>query len=327
MNSNDLIAQARNCLKLESDAILATANALDDSFTRVIKRMTDTLWANKKLIFSGVGKNVHICQKLVGTFNSTGVTSCFLDPTQALHGDLGVISEGDLAFLFSNSGETDELKRLYPSIKRLGASTVAVTAIPDSELAKVCDLTLIYQVPEEACPLNLAPTSSTTAALALGDALAMVFLEIRGFAREDFARLHPAGSLGKALLLRVNDVMRSGQRLAVASANVTVKEALIKITQSQSGCIALTDDAGCLIGIFTDGDFRRLMIRGGSEALELPISQFMTRTPKTILQGTMAVDVLKRFEEWKINSLIVVDIDDHPVGIVDSQDLPKLKIV
>ncbi len=327
MNSEDLLKRARHCLNLESKAIVATADALDESFVRVVRKMTDTLLDQNKLIFTGVGKNVHICEKLVGTFNSTGVTSCFLDPTQALHGDLGVLHEGDLVFLFSNSGETDELKKLYPSIKRLGATTVAVTAVASSELAKVCDMALIYQVPEEACPLDLAPTSSTTAAMALGDALAMVFLEIRGFSREDFAKLHPAGSLGKTLLLRVNDIMRSGSRLAVASMNVTVKDALFAITQAQCGCIALTDEAGRLAGIFTDGDFRRLMVRGNGDILHSPITQFMTRTPKTILSGTMAVDVLKRFEEWKINSLMVVDLDDRPVGVVDSQDLPKLKIV
>ncbi len=327
MDTATLLAKARKCLMLESSAIQDTATALDKSFVHVIEDIETTVASDNKIIFSGVGKNSPICQKLVGTFNSTGVPACSLDPTQALHGDLGVLVAKDLVFLLSNSGETEELIQLLPVIKWLGGRIVTITAQADSQLARKADRVLLYSVPEEACPLNLAPTSSTAAALALGDALAMVYLDMRDFTREDFARLHPAGSLGKTLLLRVESIMRSGDRFASAPDTVTVQEALLAITRAKCGALALINPQnGRLTGIFTDGDFRRCALKGG-DFIQQPVTRFMTRNPKTIQSGALAVDALKIFEKYDINDLIVIDAENHPIGLIDNHDLPKLKIV
>ena len=240
------------------EALQATADSLDASFVAVVEAVEAALRAGRKLIFSGVGKSAHIAQKLAGTFNSTGVTSCFLDATQALHGDLGLCAPGDLAVLLSNSGQSAEMLRLLAMLKRFEITTVALTSNPDSEIAREAGFRLLYRVPREACPLRLAPTASTTAALALGDALAMVLLERRGFTREDFARLHPAGNLGTALLLKVKDIMRTGDRLPVLPEQHTVQDAILGMTKAKAGCIALINQrSGKLTGILTDGDFRR----------------------------------------------------------------------
>ena len=238
--------------------------------------------AGRKLIFSGVGKSAHIAQKLAATFNSTGVSSCFLDSTQALHGDLGLSDEGDLALLLSNSGQSDEILRLLPLLRRFGLKIVAFTGDPASDLARSSDFRLIYRVPREACPLKLAPTASTTAALALGDALAMVLLQARGLTRDDFARYHPAGSLGRALLLRVRDIMRTGPRLAVAPDSILAQDAMLAMTRAKCGCIALIDGrSGRLTGILTDGDFRRRAL-ADSDFMRRPAADFMSRKPKTV---------------------------------------------
>jgi arabinose-5-phosphate isomerase len=283
--------------------------------------------AGRKLIFSGVGKSAHIAQKLAGTFNSTSVTSCFLDATQALHGDLGLCAAGDLAVLLSNSGQSAEMLRLLAMLKRFELTLVALTSNPDSELAKGADLRLLYRVPREACPLRLAPTASTTAALALGDALAMVLLERRGFTREDFARLHPAGNLGTALLLKVKDIMRIGERLPVMSDQRTVQDAILGMTKAKAGSIALVDEvSGKLTGILTDGDFRRHVL-SGPDFLGQPVNRFMTPTPKTVHCDALAVEALRIFDRFKIDDLVVVDDTGRPVGLVDVQDLPKMKLL
>ena len=327
MDTTTLLSKARYCLQLEIKAIQATATDLDESFVDVIRDIEATVTHQKKIIFSGVGKNAAICQKLVGTFNSTGVPACLLHPSQALHGDIGVLTEKDLVFLISNSGETEELLHLLPIIKRQGGRIVAITAAPGSQLAIEADRVLIYRVPEEACPLNLAPTASTAAALALGDALAMVYLEIRGFTREDFAKLHPAGSLGKTLLLRVKNIMRSGVKFATAPETVTVQEALILITKAKCGAIALVSPQdGCLSGIFTDGEFRRCTLKGNNFIQE-PVAKFMNRNPLTIQEESLAIEALKVFEKSKVDDLIVINDKNHPVGLIDAQDLPKLKLI
>ena len=319
------LAKARACLEIESTAINATAAALDERFVRVLRAVEETLAAGRKLIFSGVGKSAHIAQKIVGTLNSIGAPTSFLDATQALHGDLGLCSEGDLAILVSNSGQTEELLRLCPLLRRFGVRVVALTSQPESELVRGSDLQLLYQVPREACPLRLAPTASTTAALALGDALAMVLLESRGLTREDFARFHPAGTLGMVLLLKVDDIMRTGDRAPVLPPTATTQEAILAMTRAKAGSLAVVDPAsGKLDGIFTDGDFRRSALTG-SGFLERPVSEFMTRGPKTIAAGSLAIDALKTFEQFKIDDLLVIDAAGRPIGLVDNQDLPKLK--
>lgn len=320
------VRAGRNCLHWEVEAIESTAAALDGSFAAVLGRIDATVAAGRKLIFSGVGKNVPVGQKIAATFNSTGVRSIFLDPIQAFHGDLGICMEGDLAFLFSNSGETDEIVRLLPVLRRFGVEVVAVTAEGGSQLAANAGDVLRFHYRREGCPLDLAPTASTTAAQALGDALAMAYATLRSFTREDFARLHPGGALGQRLLLKVSDVMRTDSRMACLPASSSIKEVLLALTRAKCGTAALVGaDADRLAGVFTDGDFRRL-------ALELPgfldacVADHMTRGPKTVEAGELVVEALKILERSRINDLVVVDARGAPVGLLDGQDLPKLKL-
>ncbi|HUL52145.1 MAG TPA: KpsF/GutQ family sugar-phosphate isomerase [Opitutaceae bacterium] len=326
-DANSALVRGRECIRIEMEALQATAEALDASFVAVVEAVEAAMVAGRKLIFSGVGKSAHIAQKLAGTFNSTGVTSCFLDATQALHGDLGLCAPGDLAVLLSNSGQSAEMLRLLAILKRFELTIVALTSNPDSEIARDADLRLLYRVPREACPLRLAPTASTTAALAMGDALAMVLLERRGFTRDDFARLHPSGNLGTALLLKVTEIMRTGDRLPVMSDQRTIQDAILGMTKAKAGCIALVDEVtGKLSGILTDGDFRRHVL-SSRDFLAQPVAQFMTRTPKTVPHAALAVEALRVFDHYKIDDLIVVDEAGRPVGLVDVQDLPKMKLL
>ena len=321
-----ILARARDCIRIESAALADTAKALGAEFVETVRAVEATIAGGGKLIFTGVGKSAHIAQKLTGTFNSTGVASCFLDATQALHGDLGLCAEGDLCILLSNSGQTEEILRLVPVLKRLGVKLVALTGKADSDLVRNSDFRLLYRVRREACPLALAPTASTTAALALGDALAMVLLEARGLTRDDFAKFHPAGNIG-ALLLKVRDIMRSGERLPVAVETVSTQDAILAMTRAKSGSIALVHaKSGKLTGILTDGDFRRSALTG-PDFLQKPVAEFMTRNPKVISETALGVDALRLFESYKIDDLIVVNGRGRPVGLIDGQDLPKLKIV
>lgn len=326
LQTKTVLARARECIRIEQEGLAETAKGLGDEFVDTARAVQATIAAGRKLIFTGVGKSAHIAQKLTGTFNSTGVPSSFLDATQALHGDLGLCCEGDLGILLSNSGQTEEILRLVPILKRLGVKLVAFTGQPDSDLAKNADHRLLYRVRREACPLALAPTASTTAALALGDALAMVLLEERGLTRDDFAKFHPAGNLG-ALLIKVRDIMRTGDRLPIAQETVSTQEAILAMTRAKSGSIALVHRrTGKLTGILTDGDFRRSAL-SGPDFLQKPVSTFMTRNPKVIAENALGVDALRLFEAYKIDDLIVINAHGRPVGLIDGQDLPKLKIV
>ncbi len=328
LQPQSVLRRARACIRIESDALAATAKGLGAEFVATARAVEAVSAAGGKLIFSGVGKSAHIAQKLTGTFNSTGVSSCFLDATQALHGDLGLCAEGDLAIILSNSGQTEEVLRLVPMLKRFGVKLVALTGHPESDLAQNADYRLIYRVPREACPLELAPTASTTAALALGDALAMVLLEARGLTRDDFARYHPAGNLGRVLLLRVRDIMRTGDRLPVLADTASIQDAILTMTKAKSGSIALVHaKKGKLTGILTDGDFRRSALQAGPDFLTQPVARFMTRSPKVIRDDALGVDALRLFEAHRIDDLIVVNAAGKPVGLIDGQDLPKLKIV
>ncbi|HVT72104.1 MAG TPA: KpsF/GutQ family sugar-phosphate isomerase [Lacunisphaera sp.] len=328
LDAASILAKARHCLTVEREAIDATAAVLQQDFVEVVHAVERTVAGGHKLILSGVGKNAPIAQKLAGTFNSTGVPACFLDPTQALHGDLGLCAAGDLAILLSNGGASEEMLRLLPLFEKFGLKTVALTGAADSELARGADFKLVYRAPREACPLELAPTASTTAALALGDALAMVLLETRGITREDFARYHPAGTLGMTLLLRVKDIMRTGEGCPVLpEAGTTVQEAIFAMTKAKAGAVALVDAAGVMTGIFTDGDFRRSALNGGADFLQRPVAGFMTRQPRSVPQDVLAVEALKLFQQHKISDLIALDAHGRPAGYIDVQDLPKLKIL
>lgn len=328
LNNASILAKARHCLSIERAALAATAKILDQAFVAAVRAVEATVKGGGKIIFSGVGKNAHIAEKLTGTLNSIGVPACFLDPTQALHGDLGLCAAGDLAILLSNSGATPEMLRLLPIFEKFGLKTVALTGTPNSELARGSDYRLFYSAPREACPLALAPTASTTAALALGDALAMVLLESRGLTRDDFAKYHPAGTLGMTLLLRVKDIMRTGDGCPVLhESKTTVQQAIFAMTKAKSGAVALVDAKGRFTGIFTDGDFRRTALSAGNDFLRKPVQSFMTRKGKNVPVGALAVEALKIFQMLKISDLFAVDAKGRPVGYIDVQDLPKLRIL
>ncbi len=322
-----MIDKGRACFHAEAEALQATADRLDENFALVVSDLEEVIAAGRKIIFCGVGKSAHIGQKLTATFNSTGAPASFLDPTHALHGDLGLCTAGDRVILISNSGQSEELLKLVPMLKRFDLGVTLITGRADAPLARVCDRVLLFHVPREACPLQLAPTASTTVSMAMGDALAMVLMEKRGLTRDDFARFHPAGALGMTLLLRVGDIMRSGDRFPHLVEDRPVKDAILAMTKAKAGCLAvLRSPDGPLSGVFTDGDFRRSAL-GGRDFLDRPVRDFMSANPKVINQNALAVEALKSFEIHNIDDLIVVDDNGAPVGILDNQDLPKLKIV
>ncbi len=324
---NDIVSRGRAYLEMEAKAVELTRSHLGSQFEEAIKLVETCFESGKKLVFSGVGKNEPICEKIKATFNSTGVTAVYLDPLKALHGDLGLCNEGDLAFLFSNSGESEELVLLNSYLKRLGVITIAFTSKNESQLAQKADYILTYQYLEEACPLALAPTSSTTAALALGDALAMVFLEMRGLDRDEFAMYHPSGNLGRSLLLKVDEIMRKRDRMAILVDDCVIKDAILAITQARCGTIALIDKtSGILTGVFSDGDFRRASLEQ-ADVLKTPVSSYMSRDPIKVFSNQLAIEALRIFQIHRINDLIVVDADGKPIGLIDGQDLPGIQLV
>jgi arabinose-5-phosphate isomerase len=277
-------------------------------------------------VVTGIGKSGIIGQKVAATLTSTGATSVVLNSVDALHGDLGVLADGDVVLAFSYGGETEELLNSLPAIKRFNVQIIAITGSPKSRLAHYCDIVLNVAVDKEACPLNLAPTASTTAMLVMGDALAMVLLEARGFKKRDFARLHPGGTIGRSLLFQVKDIMRTGDRNAVIASGRTVKEAIMAMTRAKSGSISIVDGRGRLVGIFTDGDFRRHIERD-EHVMRRKLREVMTPHPIVVHEDQLAVEAVKVFNEREIDDLVVVDRHHRPVGLVDSQDLPKFKIM
>ncbi|MBM4142579.1 MAG: KpsF/GutQ family sugar-phosphate isomerase [Lentisphaerae bacterium] len=316
----------REVIDIEIEGLRGVRDALDAGFGETVRLALNCMQRKGKIVITGVGKNLHIARKASATLASTGATSVVLDPVQAMHGDLGILSAGDLLLALSYSGESEELLGILPIVKRQGIKVVAVTGAADNALAASSDAVIIAAVPREACPFNMAPTASTTAALAVCDALAMVLLRARGFGREDFAKLHPGGAIGRSLLLRVRDIMRTGERLAVLPRDRKVRDVLLAMTRSRSGSAGVVDDNGALIGIFTDGDLRRRLTDKG-DLLDRPVEEVMTSSPVTVREDRLAVDVLRLFEEHNIDDLLVVDAAGRPVGAVDVQDLPKLKIV
>jgi arabinose-5-phosphate isomerase len=320
------LAQARKVFDIEVAALRAVRAQLDAAFDQVVELLVETLRRHGKIVIVGIGKSGIVGQKIAATLTSTGSTSVVLNSVDALHGDLGIVNDGDVILALSYSGESEELLNLLPPLKRFLVKIVAVTGAPKSSLARHSDLVLNVRVPREACPFNLAPTASTTATLAMGDALAMTVLQARGFKRQDFAKFHPAGAIGRAVLARVSDIMRSGERNAVASQDVSVQEALLEMTRAKSGSLSAIDGRGKLVGVFTDGDFRR-HIATDEHLLASPLKKVMTRRPISIRDGALAVEALKIFHERNIDDLIVVNAKNEPVGLVDSQDLPKLKLM
>ena len=317
---------AQDVFDLEIGGLQDVRNSLGTGFCSAVDAILKCIENNHKVVVTGMGKNLHIGEKISATLASTGTTSVILNPTQAMHGDLGILQDGDVLLALSYSGESEEILVLMPIAKRMNVTIIALTGIPDSSLAKYSDIILPATVEREACPFNMAPTTSTTATLAMGDALAMVLLNARGFQREDYARLHPSGAIGRALLLRVGDIMRKDQRVATVRQTSLVRDALLAMTKARSGSAGIVDDNGKLLGIFTDGDLRR-HIGDHDNILSLPISDIMTPAPITVTPDELAVDVLKLFEDHNIDDLLVVDKNNQVVGAVDIQDLPKLKIM
>jgi len=297
---------------------------VDDSFTAAVSLLKSTVESGAKILIVGVGKSGNIGNKLAATLNSTGAPAAVLNCQDAIHGDLGLVNAGDSVIALSYSGETAEFLALLPHLKRRGARLVAITGKPGSTLGKAADCVLDIHVRREACPLNLAPTSSTTAMLALGDALAMVLLEARGFRQDDFARFHPGGSLGRVLLTRVNQIMRKATQLAVASPDCTVLEVLKKMTKCRTGAAAIVEADGKLSGVFTHGDLAR-HYQKHTDLGALPVGKFMTKNPITIRGDKLAAEALHVLKTHRIDDLIVVDEDNRPVGIIDSQDLSRLQ--
>lgn len=324
--SVDVLARAREVIDIEIEGLRTVRDDLGAPFVRLVRYSLDVLQGGGKLVFCGIGKSGHIGHKLAATLASTGSRSVFMHPVEAVHGDLGLLAANDLLLAVSYSGETDELLGVLPSAKRLGVTIVAITGNPQSRLAQWSDLVVPMTVPREACPFNLAPTTTTTALLALGDALAIVLLESRRFGLDDYARLHPAGAIGRSITLQVSDIMRTGDRFATVAPETPVRDALLAMTQARCGAVAVVDPGQVLLGIFTDGDFRRHITRDAT-VLDAAIRTVMTPKPIAIRDDAMAVELVKLLEERKIDDVLVVDAAGRAVGLVDIQDLPRLKIM
>lgn len=320
------LTKAREVFEIEMAGLKAVQSQLDASFDRAVELTVNALRQRGKVVVVGIGKSGNIGQKIAATLTSTGTTSVVLNSVDALHGDLGVLHDGDVVLALSYSGETEELLNLLPALKRFSVTIIAFTAGLRSTLARYSDVVLNVRIPKEACPFNLAPTASTTAMLVLGDAFAMAILEARGFKKQDFAKHHPSGAIGRTLLMRVNEIMRTGDRNAVAPQNISVKEALLIMTRARAGSVSVTDRRGKLVGVFTDGDLRRHMA-GDDNVLDQPLAKVMTPKPICISADALAVEALKIFNERNIDDLIVVNARKEPIGLIDSQDLPRLKLM
>ena len=319
-----LLERARDVLRVEADAVLELVDRIDHGFALACRLV---LGCRGRVVVSGIGKSGHVARKIAATFASTGTPAFFVHPAEASHGDLGMITRDDVFVALSNSGQTEELLTIVPLIKRQGARLIAMTGNPDSALARHADVHLYAGARREACPLNLAPTASTTAALALGDALAVAVLEARGFGSADFARSHPGGSLGRKLLTHVSDVMRTGDAVPTVAADASFAEALVEITRKRMGMVAVLDDDGRVLGIFTDGDLRRVLGRGTADLKGVAIRSLMTADPITIGPTALAVEAVRHMEERRITQILVVDDSRHLLGALHFHDLLTAKVV
>lgn len=315
--NDDLLALAAGVLDIEARAVEALKSRLDDDFIAACNLCLDT---PGRVVVTGMGKSGHVSNKIAATLASTGTPAFFMHPAEASHGDLGMITSQDLLLAVSYSGETDEVVTILPVVKRIGARLLSMTGNPKSTMARAADVHLDIGVAEEACPLNLAPTASTTATLAMGDALAVALLEKRGFTAEDFARSHPSGALGKRLLLRVSDVMHTGDRIPQVRADVTLRDALLEMTAKALGMTAIVDDGHRILGIFTDGDLRRTLDTG-ADIRQTVIRDVMHADCKTVNQHTLAAEALHMLEENKITGLLVTNEDGELVGALNIHDL------
>jgi arabinose-5-phosphate isomerase len=323
--STEILARARRVIDLEIAELLRLHARLDSSFDRAVAAILACVEKRGKIVVCGVGKSGNIGEKIAATLTSTGCPAVVLNSTNALHGDLGMVTDGDLLLALSQSGETDELINILPSLARFDVQVICMTGNPRSSLAQASHVVLDTSVEQEACPLNLAPTSSTTVMLVLGDALAMVLLEARGFTKADFARFHPGGRLGRTLLLKVHQIMRPVDQLAIVAPAMLVRQVLQEINTRRAGAAVTVDAEGKLAGIFTHGDFVR-HFQATPGIGELPIEKFVTHNPICVSADKLAMEVLHILEKHRIDDLVVVDGEHRPVGIIDSQDIARLRL-
>lgn len=330
MNAERVVERAREVFDVEIEGLKAVRDSLGASFVSAVSLISSTVSSGGIAVITGVGKSLHVAEKMSGIFSSTGTRSVVLNPVQAMHGDLGMVSSRDVLLALSFSGESDEILRLIPAVRRHALKVISLTGNPESTLAGLSDIHLAVPCGKEACPFGMAPTNSATATMAMGDALAMALLDARKFALEDYAMNHPAGAIGRSLVLKVGDIMRTGERLAIVPPSATIMDAVMAMTKAQSGSALVADGSGRLLGIFTDGDFRRAFSSASSPSSLIPstpVSSRMTSSPLFVHDDVYAADLLKIFERRHIDDLPVCDGEGRIVGLVDIQDLPKMKVL
>ncbi|MDR1012242.1 MAG: KpsF/GutQ family sugar-phosphate isomerase [Coxiellaceae bacterium] len=319
LDTREIKQLARMVIDTEAQAILGLRDRIDDNFVKICELL---LACRGRIIITGIGKAGHIGNKIAATLSSTGSPAFFVHPSEARHGDIGAITKNDVVIAISNSGNTEEILAILPFIRLLGVPLIGITGNLTSILAKTADINLDIKVEKEACPLGLAPTSSTAAILAMGDALAMVLLKLRGFTIEDFAHSHPGGILGKRLLLKVDDLMRTGNAIPRVTQDTLLIETIIEITNKRMGMTLVTDNNNVLVGIFTDGDLRRVIDKN-LDIRDTKICDVMTKNYKTIIQGILIMEAIKTMEMYQITTLIVIDSNNFPVGVIHIHDLLK----
>ena len=324
--SDAILNTAHKVFEIEMEAVKTVEQQLGSEFVELVKRSLAALERGGKLVLTGVGKSGYIGKKIAATLSSIGSTAVFMHPVEALHGDLGIMRKDDLLIAISYSGETDELLRMITPAKRLGVELVAICGTPECRLGKLSDLVVPMKVEREACPFNLAPTSTTTALLVLGDAWAMVMLQERGFTKEDYGRFHPGGAIGRMVTMHVKDIMRSGDRFALVAPETPVREALCQMGHARCGSAIVVDKENHLLGVFTDGDFRRAAEKD-MNVLTRTMQDVMTPNPIAVESEALAVEVVRVVEKHKISDVIVVDSERKVVGLIDVQDLPGLKLM
>lgn len=317
MDIKKICELGQNVIDIEAQMIQNLKSKITDDFAHACQILFN---CKGRIIVVGVGKSGHICKKIAATMASTGSPAFFIHPSEAKHGDMGMITTNDVVLMLSNSGESEEIIALIPFIKRMGIPVITLTGKPQSTLAKSATVNIDVSVAREACPLGLAPTSSTTAALVMGDALAMTLLEMRGFTENDFARSHPGGSLGRRLLLRIDELMHQGDEMPRVSHHATLKDALLEMSQKKLGLTTVLDDHGNLLGIYTDGDVRRTFTQN-VDLNSTKITDVMSKKPKMIQCGMLAADALQIMEAHKITALVVADSSERPVGIIHIHDI------
>lgn len=332
MDKDKMTSRAKEVFDIEIDGLRKTRDSIGESFTEAVGLMLECMRNEGIIVVTGVGKNLAIAEKMSAIFASTGTRSIVLNPVQAMHGDLGMVAPRDVLIALSFSGESDEILRLVPAIRRHGLKIISLTGREDSTLAKLSDIHVNIPCGKEACPFGMAPTNSTTATMAMGDAMAMVMIDAMKFDISRYAMNHPAGAIGRALVLKVTDVMRTGERLSLVKPDCSVMDTLMAMTRAKAGSAVVVDDAGKLVGIFTDGDFRRIMSKNAesnatASVFAAKVGDYMTKSPKFVRDDVYASELLKIFENRHIDDLPVCDGAGKVVGLVDIQDLPKMKVL